>query len=196
MNCIKRYTQTVAPTQEPVTVPDVREQCSLLGNDWDNFLADKIKEVRTVVEKRINRQLLTATWTLSLDYFPAVIELEIMPVSAVSKIEYVDLDGTTQTLSAANYQSDVVSDDQPARISPAYGLSWPDVRSDTFNAVTVTFTAGYSSVDEVPASTKQLIKLLVAHWFNHREATTTDIVNMVPAFLDWILEADNPGIYT
>ena len=77
----------------------------------------------------------------------------------MTSIQYVDDAGDTQTLSTSLYQVDTKS--QPGRIIPAYGESWPTVRSDTLNAVTVNFVAGYGDdPEDVPAGLRHAVKLI------------------------------------
>lgn len=72
-----------------------------------------------------------------------VIHLPQPPVLAVSKIEYVDTTGATQTLDPALYLVDLYSSQfREARITPAYGTVWPWTRTQ-MNAVTVTLSCGY-----------------------------------------------------
>jgi hypothetical protein len=100
------------------------------------------------VEGFTRRALVRQTWRLTFDWFPKCIELPISPVREVSRIQYVDVAGATQTLAESAYQVELVTDDR-ALIKPAYSEVWPSTQSDTFDAVTVEFIAGYA----VPFST-------------------------------------------
>lgn len=191
-----RYKRTVDATTEPVTLAEVKAQCSILDSSWDTYLTGLITKARSTIERRIGRQFLPATWVLSLDAFPAEVQIEVTPVSAVTSIAYVDYAGNTQTLPEAQYQVDISGGRSPARIRPVWGLVWPITRAGTFNAVAITFTAGYANAASVPPEAAQAILMLAAEWFKHREPTSEGVVNQVPLSIDWALEADNPGIYT
>jgi uncharacterized phiE125 gp8 family phage protein len=190
-----RYQQTVAPTSEPVTVLELRAQCSLLDNSWDDYLTQLIAEAREILEKRLSRQFLPATWVHSLDAFPDEISLEMLPVTAVTQIHYVDYAGNGQTLPSTQYQVDISSPDRPCRIRPVWGLIWPITRVGTFNAVQTTFTAGYANAATVPNAAKRAIKLLAAHAFRYREPITEEAVNQVMMAMDWATDGINPGVY-
>ncbi len=196
-----RYMQTVPPSLEPVTVDDAKSQCSIFPDDtsWDDYLTGLLAKSRAVIERRIGRQFCPATWTLSLDAFPDEISLEVLPVTGVTSIVYVDYAGNTQTLPTNQYQVDLSSRNRPARIRPVWGLIWPVTRVGTYNAVVVTFTAGYplstTNAANAPLAAQQAILMLTAQWFKHREPTTDEVVHQVPISLDWALEAENPEVY-
>ena len=61
---------------------------------------------------------------------------------------------------------------EPARLSETYGYSWPSTY-DRLNAIEITFLAGYgATAATVPETIKQAILLLLAHYYENREATT------------------------
>jgi len=166
---IKHYLSvTTGPTEEPVSVDDCKQYLRVDYNDEDSLIANWITTAREMVERDSARALLTQTLTLRMDSFPdRTIYLKRLPVQSVSSVQYVDTGGTTTTLSSSSYVTDLTT--EPARIQPAYGLIWPFTRYQS-NAVTVTFIAGYSSVATVPEIAKQLIKVMVCHWFQRPES--------------------------
>jgi uncharacterized phiE125 gp8 family phage protein len=191
----ENYKQTVAPTLSVVSLDEAKDHCAVAGTDHDAYLSALIQRATGVVEGRTSRQLLPATWTLTLERFPCEIELRKPPVTAVSSIQYIDTAGDTQTLSSDDYQTDLSSNDAPARIKPAYSLSWPTTRSGTYGAVVVTFTAGYASASAVPSILKHAILFLVAHWFSMREAVTEGSASEIPQGLEMLLGLGQWGAY-
>jgi len=159
--------RTVAPTSEPVTLPNAKKHLNVLLPDDDTLIRDLLKAAREQFEDRTGRVLMTQTWEQLFDWFPNTIQLLRSPVQSVTKIEYIDTEGVTQTLATSEYVLDAKS--EPARIVEAFGKSWPTTR-DTVNAVTVTFLAGYTTAALVPPSIKAAIKLMLGHLYEHREA--------------------------
>lgn len=190
-----RYKQTAAPSGEPVTAAELRDQLNLFGTSYDTYLGTLIARARQIVEQRWSRQLLTATWTLSLDAFPDEIQLEVVPVASVTSIVYTDYAGATQTLPSNQYQVDLSSPRRPARIRPVWGLVWPITRVGTYNAVVVTFTAGDTLAASVPPCAKAAVLYLAAAMFRYRESVSDQQVFDVFRVLDDILAAEDPGIY-
>lgn len=113
--------------------------------------------------------------------------LPVSPLISVDQIVYIDQGGTTQTLSAANYKSDVYA--EPPRILPAYGKAWPGTRSE-INAVQIDFTAGYgASASAVPEPIRQWILMMVSSAYENREPLVPDKVAAQPRrFLDGLLD--------
>jgi hypothetical protein len=88
------------------------------------------------------------------------------PLVSVDSIQYVDTNGVTQTLDPTQYIVDLVS--EPARITPAYGVTWPATRQQV-NAVTVTFTCGYGAAAAVPAGIMRWMQIRIATIYANRE---------------------------
>jgi len=190
---LSKYKQTVAPTAYPVTLDEAKAHCSLEGiDDHDAYLWSLIEAAVTTVEARVSRQIMPATWTLSLEYLPHEIEVNKPPVSAVTSISYIDNDGVSQTVDSDDYQVDIASLDSPARIKPVYGVTGPTTKSGTYGAVTVTFTTGYTTV---PKTIKHAILFLVAHWFLNREPASEVALSDVPSGLDMLLLLSDWGCY-
>lgn len=159
---------TDAPTVEPLSVGEVQSWCKATESAEAETIEMLISEARAHVEGWINRALATQTLAARWDGFPCwTITLERPPVQSITSIQYVDTDGVTQTLSPSLYLTDLHS--SPARITPAYGEVWPSARCQ-MNAVTVTYVTGYASAAAVPGPIRRGMALLVAHWFENREA--------------------------
>lgn len=162
-----RLVRTVAPTLEPLTESELRQQINYSDDDTDELIRGYISAAREMFEVDTERALLSQTWTLKLNEFPDDhIELRLCPLGSVSSITYTDSDGASQTLATTVY---LVSNSDPARITLKYGQVWP-ATYDQADAITVTFTAGYSSELLVPAKAKQAIRMLAGHWYQNREA--------------------------
>jgi len=100
------------------------------------------------------------------------------PLQSVTSIKYLDTAGDEQTLDSAAYRVDIYS--HPARITPAYGYTWPALR-DVINAITIEFVTGYGDeVTDVPEDLRHAIRLLAAHYFDERSATSTEAPKTVP----------------
>ena len=140
----------------------------------DTFIGTLIVAARRHVEQVTDRQLITATWRLSMERFPTEIQLPHPPFGTLTSIVYTDAAGASQTLAAANYQND--SDDEPARIRPAWGYVWPSTR-EVYRAVQVTYTAGYGSAGtSVPADILAAMKSIIAMLYEYREPVITGTI--------------------
>lgn len=180
-----------APAAEPVTLTEAKSHLRVDIADDDTLIGGLITGAREHVESMTRRQLMPATWRLSLDAFPSTYARRgawyrptaegtdiILPrpsLTAITHIKYTDTNGVLQTLSTDVYAAS--TDEEPGRVTLKYGQEWPDTQ-EIANAVVITYTAGYSTGSDVaisqaavPRSLKQAILMLVSHWYENREAT-------------------------
>lgn len=107
-------------------------------------------------------------------------------------VQYYDFAGTLQTVPASTYN---VSLGTPGRIQPAYSKVWPIARP-TIDCVQITFIAGQGAdAAHVSENVKTAIKMLLAHWYENREAVAQGQFGTVPMAVDALLSPDEPGIY-
>jgi len=193
--------RTVAPPENPVTTAEVKSQARIDTTAEDSLIDRLISAATASIEGPygIGIALVEQTWELKLDWFPLEIQLPLYPVLSVESIKYIDTEGTEQTLDSSVYRVDTHSN--PARITLEWNETWPSTRLIS-NAVTVTFKAGYAVEGSdyqanVPQDLRHAITLLVAHWYENREAVSTNATpNRMPMAADAILERYRvPGVF-
>jgi uncharacterized phiE125 gp8 family phage protein len=160
------------PVEEPVSVEEAKSWCRIDHGHEDDLLAHLVRAAREYAENFTGRALATQTWELWLDAFPSCdgggLVLPRPPLQSVASVVYADAEGVSQTLATDLYSYDAKR--EPGWLVPAYGEDWPDT-NDQMNAVKVTFVAGYGRAAQVPALAKLALRLLVCHWYVHRDAT-------------------------
>lgn len=174
-----RLTLTSAPAAEPVSTAEAKTHMRVETSDDDTYIGTLITAARRYCEAVQKRAFITQTWKLYLDRFPSVIRVPKPPLQSVSSIAYLDTNGDSQTLSSSVYTVD--TDSEPGLIYEGYNQQWPATR-DVEKAITVTFLAGYGDAStDVPAEVIHAIKLMVGHWYEHREAVADGVTPaMVP----------------
>ena len=175
--------QTIAPTKEPLTLAEVKRNSNVEDNTFDTLFGSLIIRARTHVEERLNRQLITATWRRSFDWFPSwTIRLPKPPLISITTFAYTDSNGTAQTLTdGTDYQLD--TDSEPGLLTPEPGTVWPSTEADRLNALQITYTAGFGADHtSVPASLKQAMLMLIDHWFVNRSATVIGTISKEAEF--------------
>lgn len=179
-----RLTKVTDPTTLPVARADVKDHLRIEQDeiDFDSDLDELIYAAGKYVEDSIHHTLITTQYTAKWDRFPGdILKIPGWPIASVDSIQYKDVDGATQTLSSSLYRTELVQ--CPATIRPAIDEDWPDTEADAIDAVTVTFTAGHgAAASDVPYQIRSMIKLLVAHWFKHREAVGSSNTKIKLAF--------------
>jgi hypothetical protein len=216
-------TQTVAPAAEPIVLSQVKAYLGVDVPDTDTMLTDMIARARSYVEAVLERQLMPATYQLSMDSFPpfdmsvwlirqprpylpqtrqfqgsggGTIRLPRPPCTGVTSIRYLDpTDQTAQgTYLALDLTTTVVDlTTEPARLTPAYGQVWPVSRFQVA-AVLVTYTAGYAA-GTIPGYMLDAIYKIVAHWYENREALSPFRLYEVPHGIDDLLGLGWDGEY-
>lgn len=158
---------------EPVSLDEAKRQCFVTGNDDDGHIARLIVVSREYAEKELWRAITPASYLAFSDEFPSEIELPYPPLISVDSIQYINTAGTLTTLDASEYEVDDLGD--PARIKPVD--SWPELSSTKYNAVRVTYKAGYiDNVDAdnpkntAPDSIRHAILMMVKHFYDNPEA--------------------------
>jgi uncharacterized phiE125 gp8 family phage protein len=216
-------TQITPPTIEPVTRDEVKLQARISDPSQDARVDRFIASARAYAENRIGRQLLNATWRLTMDCFPGqwnspwgqavralrswrqycdprdfrLIMLPKPPLVSVTNVKYYDIAGTLQTLDPSQYVVDTFG--EPGRLQLKAYTSWP-VTQDRVSAVQIDFVAGYGArPDNVPADIKHAIETIAAHAYEHREAVVemergTQIVS-VPLLADDLLDLRRVEMY-
>lgn len=168
---------TTPPTQEPVSLAEVRAHCRVTSNDEDGLIAGYLIAARTHVENVTGRALISRTYDQKYDAgWPSALDgskeirLRMPPLVSVTSVSYVDTNGTTQVLATDQYQ--VVLANVYGRIVEAYGVTWPSVRNQP-DAVTVRFVAGFgSNPGDAPEPIRQAILMLVGHYYQNRETVS------------------------
>lgn len=179
-----------APTAEPVSLTDVRSQLSIRDDLSDEMIVRRIVEARQWAELHTGRSFLTQTWEVRLDCWPEnnIIELPHGPVNAITTIKYLDKDGVLQTIANTDYKLATAGIMQ--RLLPAYGKTWPPVRSE-IEAIQVRYTAGYGDGGEsVPGPIREAILLTVGHWVEHQPAIESGIrITRIPFAVEHLLNS-------
>lgn len=145
------YKLITAPASEPVSADELKSQLRITSTDQDTMLAHLIKAARQWAEDFLAYQIMSATWELYLDEFPAsgeCIYIQKSPVSSITFLKYYNTSGVLTTLTEnTDFAKDEVS--FPCRLFECYGKEWPATRGIK-NAVVVKFAAGYSSLTDQP----------------------------------------------
>lgn len=169
-----RLSLVAAPDGEPIIRTEVIAHLRLEADTEEDMLLDALASAaREYAEAVTARQILTATWQVTLDRFPrnrTPLELPLPPLQSVTSIKYLDTAGVLQTWASNQYVVDKPQGPRAmdGRIYPVFGVVYPQTicRED---AVTIEFLAGYGDIADVPLALKQAMLLIVGHWYENRE---------------------------
>lgn len=184
---------------EPVSLTEAKRQCFVTSDADDSLIDRLVMAAREYAEGVTWKAIVPAKYVLSLDEFPAEIELPHPPAYQVDKIEYINLEGSLTELAASDYDVDV--DSIPARIKPV--KQWPSTKDGAYGAVKVHYRAGYlkevqdgADQNNAPEKIKQAILLMVKHWHDNPEAVVVGVgattsVNEVPLSASHLLNMES-----
>ena len=147
------------PAAEPLHLNDAIAHIKQDAGIDDAHILATIVAARKSVENRTWRQLVAARYRQVMDSFPGMgqfgtprghtftlpgnaILLDRAPVLHVESIQYLAMDGSTQTMPAGDYTVDYAC--EPCRITPVFGKIWP-IPLPQIGAAWVTFSAGFAS---------------------------------------------------
>ena len=172
------YKLVTDATTPVVTVTDAKKHLRVTDNESNSTIESLVAAATKFVQNKTRRQLINATYRVSMRQFPmggGVIELPRSPASSVTSIAYIDENGVSQTWSSSNYILD--SDSEPGRITEAYEQNYPSTRIQD-GGVLITYVAGYGAAStDVPDDLIHAVKLILGHWFENREAVITGTIS-------------------
>lgn len=160
---------TSGPAQEPVTVSEAKAHLRIDGNAEDALIASLILTSRLHIEAALDLALITQSWTVRLDAWPRgdCVEIALSPLKSVDAVRVKDASGAFQPVPATSYLVDLASR-PPRLVWNAVQKPTPGVRA---GGIEIDITAGFGDAPHaVPAPLKHAVLLLVAHWYEHRDA--------------------------
>jgi uncharacterized phiE125 gp8 family phage protein len=175
------------PAVEPVTLAEAKLFMRVEHADDDDVIAALVAGSRIHVEAQTRRALITQSWRLTRDAWPASGRFFVLPVPLVALVAarvYTSATAT-QALDLSVFTVDKAS--APAMLAFAAGAL--PVPGRAAAGVEVDITAGYGAAPgNVPEPLRQAIRLLTAHWYENRGlAAVGRSVAVLPASVDALI---------
>ncbi len=190
-------TVSTEPTQEPVTLQEVKEYLRLEDSIDERNLQPIVEASRKYAEEYLNRALMSQTITLSLDTTSDMddplwegmktgpymnshknyIVLPKSPVASVTSVVTYDDADTATTFAASKYYVDTAR--EPARIVLRTGETFPTALR-VANAIVVIYVAGVASPYNIPEPIRMGILQHIAYLYEHRGDMYSPIATVPP----------------
>lgn len=164
------------PAEEPVTLADLKAHLRLDTTEEDALLSALIVAARQSIEARFGVAVIAQTWRLALDAAPTrPLALPLSPIASIDAVG-VARNGLIEALAPGAY------DAQPGLVGRVRFAG--TASGDPLGGVVITFTAGWTNAAAAPAELKQAVKILAAHFYEHREGETRapDIAGIVSPY--------------
>lgn len=146
-------------------------------------ITELLHECIQICEKEQWRFILRKTVNLSLPY-EAFCERDgcfFLPfgrVTSITSFSYIKSDLTTGTVDSSDY---TLYSHEPSKL---WCEDWSELFEDINDVqpypITITYTTGYSSFEQVPKSTVRALKILAYHLFEYRDAISDGSVSELP----------------
>lgn len=154
------------PAIEPVTAAEMRAYLRLDGADEDDLVVTLATAARLMTEAASGRLLITQTWRLVLDAWPAggLVRVPLAPFAGLLAARVFDAAGAPVSVPPSAFIVDTLG--EPGRVQRG-----PDVPDPgrALNGIELDLRAGYGALaSDVPMPLRQAIRLLTAHWFDNR----------------------------
>lgn len=160
---------TVAPTAEPLSVADVRDNLRIDHDYEDSRLSFLITMARELIEERCSIAIMEQTRQLHLDRFPDgdYLKIPYPPFMSLSSFTYRLDTEASRTVDSNSYS--ISSTRHPAILYLKDGYEWPTEELSPVDAVKLTYKCGYATAAAVPRRILQAMHLLIGHFYEHRE---------------------------
>ncbi|WP_323014406.1 head-tail connector protein [Devosia sp.] len=154
------------PAQEPVSLAQARAFLRVDDMAEDGLIQTLIGAARLHVEAVTGKAMLAQSWRLVLDGWPQsrMVALPVSPFISLTQITAYDGEGMPHAVPLAQFL------DAPDRLMlPREVAGAPPLREQ--GGIEIDYVAGFGAAPEdVPADLMQAMLVLVAYWFEHRDA--------------------------
>ena len=171
-----------AATVLPVTLVEAKAHLRVDFSTDDTLITTLIWVATEYTEKRLGRAITSQTWDMYFnDWDEALandanyenIYIPFSPLQSITHIKYYDTNNVQQTITATEYDVDIISEPGLVALSATNTTGWPALY-DRPNAIVIRFIAGYGAAStNVPETIRACIKLLVSHFYENREGVVT-----------------------
>jgi len=160
---------TIPPALEPLSLPEVKAHLKVDTILDDDLLTRLILTARQQVESLIDKVLISQSWKIYLDNWPAdgEIKLPVCPVMQVDDLRTYSADDIAAVVDPSHYYVDLAA--TPQRLVLRGSRTWLKP-GRSVNGIEIEVTAGYGSDgDSVPAPLREAMLLLIAQWYENRQ---------------------------
>jgi uncharacterized phiE125 gp8 family phage protein len=161
----------------PIPLDVLRTRLRIETESDDVDLSTLAIAAAEVIERETGIALSSATRTARIRRWARFIP-DVQPCTSFTQVQYVDGNGVTQTLPAAEWW---VDDSEPV-IALEFDT---DKQMKENTLATVTYVAGYTTI---PHALQQCIVALVGSWYNNPESSSVAALAEVPLSYRYIIQ--------
>lgn len=155
----------ITPNSEiglPLTVEEAKMHLRVDGTEEDDYIKSLIGVATNKVQNITNRQLMRATFQLSVDRLPSSLPLPRPPFAAITNITAID-DAGQEVVFEDTYYTTTATDYTTLR-----GVLDSGWYASTYKDIVIEYEAGYESAAEIPEDILYAIKALITFFYENR----------------------------
>jgi uncharacterized phiE125 gp8 family phage protein len=167
-----------APAVEPLSLAEAKDYLRVEHNDDDDVIAALIAASRIHVEAQTRCALITQTWRITLDAWPAEGRLIVRPapLQALSAARVYDEGGVAHEIDS---ESIVIANGSSVLAFAPWSLASPGRLAA---GIELDVVVGYGdAATDVPGPIRHAIRFLVAHWYDNHGLATPGTVTILPS---------------
>lgn len=159
------------PDVEPISLTQAKNWLRIDHSDEDELVAALIASARLIVESASGRMLISQTWRIVMDEWPAGdIIVPLAPVSEVLALRMVSPTGASGLIAPSSYVAVVAGGHARIRF-----LTAPPAPQKSIGGIEIDVELGFSSSPQgVPETLKTAMRLLIARWYEQRGDVEND----------------------
>lgn len=167
------------PEMEPVTLEEMKQHLRVDFNEEDSLISSLISTARELCEDRQGRSYLPQKWRITFDELPSMpLLLPRPPLLAIHRFMIRDNAGKVEEIDPASITVDTYT--EPGRIYVNYPAHLPEnISLSPLSPVIIEYVAGWEKPQDIEEKVKQAIKLLVAYWYENREAASDKLPKQI-----------------
>ncbi|MEP0519663.1 MAG: head-tail connector protein [Hyphomicrobiales bacterium] len=173
------------PALEPVSLVQMKQHLRVEHASEDTLISAYITSARLHVEALLAKLLISQNWHLNFDRLPTgkIVYLPLAPLLSLNSVSFYTEQSGPNPIPPVDYAIDLNS------VRPRFSLHLERQNLRTFGAYELDVTVGYGpAAEDVPGDIRQALILLVAHWYENREAATPLAREHIPHGVRAILE--------
>lgn len=192
VTAIERIT---APVNKPISLDEAKVQARVDHDDDEALIQSLIDTAVDLLDGEgvLGRAMITQTWAQWVSQSPGTVTLRMGPFIALTALEYYDADGVLQTGDPSDLE--VRKRGDFVTVAPKDGFAWPGAQSRP-DAIKISYTAGFgTTAGSVPQGIRHAMLMLVAHWYQNREAIAAGSMSDVPMAVEALINRHRVGWY-
>ena len=187
--------RTTAPATALITTAEAKAHLRVDGTDEDTLIDGLVAAVTAHLDGLgvLGRAMVTQSWAQWECQAPGWVRLLVGPFQSLTSVEYYDTDNALQTATLSDFETRL--DGDFVIVKPKENYSWPNAYTRA-DAIKITYVAGFGdAASDVPASIRHAALMLLAHWYENREAVSEGKPVPVPMAVDALLGVERVGWY-